>query len=145
MFECLKCSSAQPHVLLISRGMARYRFSLLEQLARWIPEAVKITAVPVGSPLWEVDFPALKQSHGRISFADMPARGTAVAHFNPSVVCIMEYSPVMVRELIVAKARRLPVVVFTELGLGTPEQWDVKTTTKLIHSFFSQFTDGQVA
>lgn len=138
-------SKQNPRLLLLSRGLARYRLALLDHVARFLPETVQIIAVPFGGPLWEVDFPVLKAAHKRISFADQPTRGSAVAKFNPTVVCIMEYSPLMLRELIVAKARGLPVIVFTELGNGEPKQTDVKATTRLTHRFFSMFTDGQVA
>jgi glycosyltransferase involved in cell wall biosynthesis len=133
------------HLLLLSRGLARYRHTFTEHLAASLPSDVEVTACPIWGPLWEVDFPALKAQEGRVRYCDLPSHGTLVAQKNPSVVGIMEYPWLMLRELFAAKRRRLPVIVFSELGNGIPKQRDVKLTTRLMHRFFASFTDGQVA
>lgn len=132
-------------VLLLSRGLARYRYTFTEHLAAALPDDVEVTACPIWGPLWEVDFEALKQSQGRVSYRDLPPHGTVVASTNPTVVGIMEYPWLMVRELLAAKRRRLPVIVFSELGQGEPQQPGVKLMTRLMHRLLASFTDGQVA
>lgn len=132
-------------VLLLSRGLARYRYTFTEHFAAALPDNVEVVACPIWGPLWEVDFPALKQAQGRVRYTELPERGTAVAQWNPSVVGIMEYPWLMLRELLAAKRRRLPVIVFSELGNGEPKQPGVRLATRLMHRLLASLTDGQVA
>jgi len=132
-------------VLLLSRGLAKYRQTFVEHFAAALPDDVEVLACPVWGPLWEVDFAALKQSQGRVKYCDMPARGSLVAESSPTVVGIMEYPWPMLRELLAAKRRRLPVVVFSELGLGEPRQPGVRLVTRIMHRYLASFTDAQVA
>lgn len=143
----MSSSHPQPkRIALLSRGLARYRYTFTEQFAAALPAEVEVMACPVWGPLWEVDFPALKQQvGGRVRYCDLPATGTLVAQASPSLLGIMEYPWLMLRELFAARQRGLPVVVFSELGMGQPLQPGVSWKTRLMHRFFSTLTVGQVA
>lgn len=130
---------------MMSRGLARYRYTFTEHFAAALPEDVEVVACPIGGPFWEVDFPALKQAKGRVRYCDVSREQTMVSLTSPSVVGIMEYPWLMLRELFAARRRKLPVIVFTEMGIGKPLQPGVRLRTRLMHKFFASFTDGQVA
>jgi glycosyltransferase involved in cell wall biosynthesis len=51
----------------------------------------------------------------------------------------------MVKALLWAKHRRIPVIVATEIGAGLPQQKEVKLHTRLYHSLMAHLTDGQLA
>ena len=137
--------SKPKRVVLLSRGLARYRYNFTERFAAALPDNVEVTACPIWGPLWEVDFPALKQSKGRVHYCDLPENGTLVAETSPTVLGIMEYPWLMLRELMAAKRRGVPVIVFTELGIGEPRQAAFSLMTRLMHRMCASFTDGQVA
>ncbi len=135
-----------PTILLLSKGLARYRHLFTEHFAHALPPEVKVIACPYakGGTLWEVDFPALKAAKGRVSYCDFPETWAEIAAMKPDLIGIMDYPPPMLRALAYGRRHRLPVVVFTEMGAGPPGQ-PVALRTRLIHQVMAHFTQGQVA
>ena len=135
-----------PTVLLLSKGLARYRHLFTEHFAGALPEDVRVIACPYakGGTLWEVDFPALKASKGRVTYRDFPETQADLAAMKPDLIGIMDYPLPMLRALAYGRRHRLPVVVFTEMGAGPPGQ-PVALRTKLVHMLMAHFTQGQVA
>ena len=135
-----------PTILLLSKGLARYRHLFTEHFAAALPDQVRVIACPHtgGGELWEVDFPALKAAQGRVMYRDFPRTFRDVAAWQPDLIGIMDYPPPMLRALMFARLHRLPVVVFTEMGAGPPGQ-PVALSTRLIHRFLAHLTQGQVA
>lgn len=135
-----------PTILLLSKGLARYRHLFTEHFARALPPEVKVIACPYskGGTLWEVDFPALKAAGGLVSYRDFPESWAEIAALKPDLIGIMDYPPPMLRALAYGRRHGLPVVVFTEMGAGPPGQ-PVALRTRLVHNVMAHFTQGQVA
>ncbi len=133
-------------VLLLSKGLARYRQNFTTHFAAALPESMQVIACPndQDGQMWEVDFEALKKETGRVLYRDFPRSVEAIAAHKPGLIGIMEYAPPMLRALWYAKRHHLPVVVFTEMGAGPPGQ-PVPLRTRLLHGLVACFTHGQVA
>ena len=133
-------------ILLLSKGLARYRHLFTEHFAKALPPEVKVIACPDsrGGVLWEVDFPALKAANGRVSYRDFPETQAEMAAWKPDLIGIMDYPVPMLRALAYGRRHRVPVIVFTEMGSGPPGQ-PVALRTRLIHTLMAHFTQGQVA
>ncbi len=134
-----------PVIALLSKGLARYRLDFTEHFAAALGDRARVIAAPLGDDLWEVDFPALKAAKGRVSHRDFPRTWAELDRWSPQLLGIMEYSAPMLRALFWARARDVPVVVFTELGSGEPKQRDVPRLTRWRHALFSYLTTAQVA
>jgi glycosyltransferase involved in cell wall biosynthesis len=135
----------KPRILMLSKGLARYRYTFTEHLAEALADRAEIMACPLGEDLWEVDFPALKQACGLVRYTNFPHSWAALDALAPDLLCIMEYPPAMLNALAWAKLRRVPVVVSTEVGAGEPVQQDIRLHTKLLHRLMAHFTCGQIA
>lgn len=133
-------------ILLLSKGLARYRHLFTEHFAQALPPEVKVIACPYakGGTLWEVDFPALKAANGRVSYRDFPESQAEIAVMKPDLIGIMDYPVPMLRALAYGRRHKVPVVVFTEMGAGPPGQ-PVALRTRLIHATMAHLTQGQVA
>lgn len=132
-------------IALLSKGMARYRYNFTEHFARAMDGRANVIAAPLGDDLWEVDYPALKAADGRVSYRDFPASWCQLDAWRPGLLGIMEYPLPMLRALFWARSRKVPVVVFTEVGDGEPKQTDTTPRTRWMHRLFAHLTDGQVA
>jgi glycosyltransferase involved in cell wall biosynthesis len=106
---------------------------------------VQVIAAPLGDDLWEVDFPALKAAKGRVRYVDFPRTWAELDALAPDVLCIMEYPPPMLKALLWAKTRGVPVIVATEVGAGPPHQQDIGLRTRVLHGLMAHFTEGQLA
>jgi glycosyltransferase involved in cell wall biosynthesis len=136
--------SARPHILLLSKGLARYRYDLTEHLGTALAGRAQLTASPLGDDLWEVDFPALKSSVGLVKYQDFPNTWQQLDKLAPDLLGVMEYPPQMIKALLWAKVRGIPVVVFSEVGRGAPKQKQ-PLQTRLLHSLMAHLTLGQIA
>ncbi len=132
-------------VVLLSKGLARYRHNFTEHFAAALPPDVRVIACPLGDQYWEVNFPALKAQHGRVEYRNFPRSVAELAAMRPTVLCTMEYPPKMLRPMFWAKRHGIPVVVFSDLGKHPPKQHQIPWRTRLQHQFFARFTDAQVA
>ncbi|MDB6139520.1 MAG: hypothetical protein JWO94_2592 [Verrucomicrobiaceae bacterium] len=133
-------------ILLLSKGLARYRHLFTEHFASALPPEVAVIACPYArdGALWEVDFPALKAAHGRVTYRDFPDTMEAVARMKPDLIGIMDYPVPMLRALAYGRRHKIPVIVFTEMGDGPPGQ-PVALRTRLVHKLMAHLTQGQVA
>ncbi len=133
-------------ILLLSKGLARYRHLFTEHFAQALPPEVQVIACPYArdGALWEVDFPALKAAAGRMRYRDFPETQAEIAAMKPDLIGIMDYPVPMLRALAYGRRNKVPVVVFTEMGDGSPRQ-PVALRTRLIHKLMAHFTQGQVA
>jgi glycosyltransferase involved in cell wall biosynthesis len=136
--------SSPPHIVLLSKGLARYRYELTEHLGTALGDRAVLTAAPLGDDLWEVDFPALRSMSGRVRYMDFPTSWAELDALNPQLLGIMEYPRPMLRALLWATLRRVPVVVFSEVGRGEPDQ-ETAWRTALLHPVMAHLTCGQVA
>lgn len=132
------CASSKPMpeaftstVVLLSKGLARYRYNFTEHFAAALPPEVRVIACPLGDQYWEVDFPALKAQHGRVEYRDFPRSMAELAAMRPTVLCTMEYPPQMLRPMFWAKQHGIPVVVFSDLGTHPPKQHQILWRTPL--------------
>jgi glycosyltransferase involved in cell wall biosynthesis len=135
----------KPVILLLSKGLARYRHNFTECLAAALPDDVRVIACPLGREFWEVDWPALKASTGRVEYRDFPRSFAELRSIAPSLVCTMEYPPAMLPPMFWATSRGIPVVVFSDLGKHPPHQHQIPWHTRLQHTLLAHFTDAQVA
>ncbi|MBK8094087.1 MAG: glycosyltransferase family 4 protein [Verrucomicrobiaceae bacterium] len=135
----------QPTIVLLSKGLARYRYNFTEHFAAALPPEVRVIACPLGSELWEVDWPALKATNGRVEYREFPRSLAELAAWRPTVLCTMEYPQQMLMPMFWAKKHGVPVIVFSDLGVHPPLQKQIPFHTRLQHRLFAHFTDAQVA
>ena len=133
-------------ILLLSKGLARYRHQFTEHFAAALPSDVKVIACPLGpsSSFWEVDFSALKAAKGRVIYRDFPETQAEIAAMKPDLIGIMDFPVPMLRALAYGYQHGIPVIEFTDMGLGPPKQ-QLALSTRLVHTFMALFTQGQVA
>ena len=158
-------------LLLMSRGLARYRLKFTEAVAAALGESVQIVASP--SPwnenLWEVDWDHLAEGEGSLLFRKVRSvslqdlikallrrfRGTpepaslrnkelSVSEIQPDLIAIHEYSWFMIKLALYARLSGIPCIVFSELGREMP-QHGIHSLTRLCHSLCAWLTDVQVA
>ncbi len=134
-----------PVILLLSKGLARYRYDFTEHFAAALPPEVRVIACPLGKNLWEVDWPKLKAAKGRVEYRDFPHHLHELATLSPTLLCIMEYPPAMLKPMLWARSRGIPTVVFSDLGRHPPHQHQVPWHTRIQHALCSHFTNAQVA
>lgn len=158
-------------ILLMSRGMARYRLKLTEALSLAVGERIQIVASPSpwNTRLWEVDWEKLKEIKGKLLFREVRgvsprdlALGLArrftpfgrpislndkqltVSVIRPDLIAIHEYSWFMLMLALYARLSGIPCIVFTELGRTMPRGY-IGLLTRLCHTFGAWFTTAQIA
>jgi glycosyltransferase involved in cell wall biosynthesis len=163
--------SGVKRILLMSRGMARYRLQLTEALSAAFRGKIQIVASPspLISGLWEVDWEKLKDREGTLlfrqvdgvslrdlgralvrRFAPQRERGSldeknlTVSVMSPDLIAIHEYSWFMVMLALYARLAGIPCVVFTELGRTMRSRY-IGFFTRLSHTLGAWLTTAQVA
>jgi glycosyltransferase involved in cell wall biosynthesis len=132
-------------ILLLSLGLARYRYNFTENLAANLHQEADVFAAPYGKNLWEVDFDDLKKNSRCVTYIDFPTSWSQLDSLKPQLLSTTEYHPAMLKALLWARFRNIPVVVTTDLGRAAPYQKGVRLHTRLLHRIMSHFTEGQIA
>jgi glycosyltransferase involved in cell wall biosynthesis len=160
-----------PRILLMSRGLARYRLRLTEALDEAFRGEIQIIASPSpwNTGLWEVNWKELKERKGSLLFREVKGisisdlikamsrrvirrsereqlgdEELAVSTIEPDLIAIHEYAWAMIKLALYARLAGIPCLVFTELGRAET-QHGIAWVTKILHSIGAWLTTAQIA
>jgi len=158
-------------LLLMSRGLARYRLKFTEAVATALDGNVQIIASPSpwNTNLWEVSWNQLTEREGPLLFREVRSvslqdllkavmrrfksgheqlslrnKKLSISEIQPDIIAIHEYSWFMIKLALYARLAGIPCIVFSELGREMP-QHGIHRLTRLCHFLFAWLTDVQIA
>jgi glycosyltransferase involved in cell wall biosynthesis len=164
-------SSFSKRILIMSRGLARYRLKLTQALDDAFQGKVQIISAPHPDHrnLWEVEWEKLKRKKGSLLFRDIERvslcdlisaalfrfkvggkisfseNSRKISEIRPDLIMIHEYSLQMILIAMYARIAGIPCGVFTDLGKDMLRHDEIRKFTRVWHSLAAWLTDFQIA